>query len=172
MRLSIAHPIPFACVACTIAVLLMTPAIASADTAVALYRGNAIEIAERLADPTDLWVTPADLTRMNGFELKPEGLCLEDICIPVRTNDADPLAVERDGQTWVNTSALARRMNQAVVADVDAGIWSFAPMPTTITGGATSVKAPDFTLPNTKGELISLSDFRGKKVLLLTWASW
>ncbi|MBI3853814.1 MAG: redoxin domain-containing protein [Verrucomicrobia bacterium] len=32
--------------------------------------------------------------------------------------------------------------------------------------------APDFTLPDLKGKAHSLSDFRGKKVLLITWASW
>lgn len=157
---------------CAVAAVLFTVTSSAADSAVVLHRGDAIEVADRLADPTDLWVTPPDLTRINGFELKPEGLCLEEICIPVRANDADPLAVERGGQTWVNTSALARRMNQAVVADVDAGVWSFAPMPATITGGAATVDAPNFTLPNTEGEPVSLSDFRGKKVLLLTWASW
>lgn len=160
--------VPFAFTAAS----LLVVSYAAADSAVALHRGVAVEITDRLADPTDLWVLPADLTRVSGFELKPEGLCLEEICIPVRANDADPLAVERDGQTWVNTSALARRMNQAVVADAEAGVWSFAPMPTSVTGGAASVEAPNFTLPNTKGDSVSLADFRGKKVLLLTWASW
>ncbi|MBA3285726.1 MAG: AhpC/TSA family protein [Nitrosopumilus sp.] len=32
--------------------------------------------------------------------------------------------------------------------------------------------APDFTAPNVKGELITLSDFKGKYVLLDFWASW
>ena len=35
-----------------------------------------------------------------------------------------------------------------------------------------SLKAPDFTLPDMSGKTHSLSDFRGKKVLLVTWASW
>ncbi|RBW69002.1 peroxiredoxin family protein [Bacillus taeanensis] len=33
-------------------------------------------------------------------------------------------------------------------------------------------KAPNFTLENLKGEQVSLSDFRGKKVLLNFWATW
>lgn len=33
-------------------------------------------------------------------------------------------------------------------------------------------KAPDFTLRNLQGEAVSLSQFRGKKVILNFWASW
>jgi peroxiredoxin len=32
--------------------------------------------------------------------------------------------------------------------------------------------APDFTLPDLDGRMHSLSDYRGKKVFLLAWASW
>ena len=32
--------------------------------------------------------------------------------------------------------------------------------------------APDFQLPNLEGQVVSLSDFRGKPVLLNFWATW
>jgi len=32
--------------------------------------------------------------------------------------------------------------------------------------------APDFAVPDRKGRVVHLSDFRGKKVLIVTWASW
>ena len=32
--------------------------------------------------------------------------------------------------------------------------------------------APDFAVPDRKGKIVHLSDFRGKKVLVITWASW
>lgn len=35
-----------------------------------------------------------------------------------------------------------------------------------------SLEAPDFFLPDSSGRLHSLSDYRGKKVLLAAWASW
>jgi peroxiredoxin len=35
-----------------------------------------------------------------------------------------------------------------------------------------TLEAPDFTLPDIDGKQHSLSDYRGKKVLLLSWASW
>ena len=33
-------------------------------------------------------------------------------------------------------------------------------------------EAPDFTLHAIDGEEVSLSDYRGKKVILFMWASW
>ncbi len=38
--------------------------------------------------------------------------------------------------------------------------------------GLSSLAAPDFALPDMTGKMHSLSDFRGKKVFLVTWASW
>ena len=35
-----------------------------------------------------------------------------------------------------------------------------------------SLDAPDFNLPNLAGQSCTLSEHRGKKVLLATWASW
>ncbi len=35
-----------------------------------------------------------------------------------------------------------------------------------------SLEAPNFTLADIEGKPHSLSDFRGKKILLITWASW
>ncbi len=48
----------------------------------------------------------------------------------------------------------------AVVA-VAAGLWSAAP-----TGGDTTTTAPGFSLPTTDGRTVSLSDYRGKPVIL------
>ena len=35
-----------------------------------------------------------------------------------------------------------------------------------------SLQAPDFTLPDLDGRMHTLSEHRGRKVLLVTWASW
>ena len=58
-----------------------------------------------------------------------------------------------------------------------AGAWGSSATHGRNTGGeipATRVRclAPDFTLLNEAGEFVSLSDFRGKAVLVNLWASW
>lgn len=151
--------------------LLLSGSLAAAEGATALIGQQSVTIAKTLPDPTGLWVSPEDLSRINGFVYKPEGLCYEDICIPVRPGD-DSLAVERAGQTWVNVTELARKLGQSVVSDPEAGVWSFGPMPATTQSGLVSAQAPDFELADRDGKTIRLSDYRGKKVLLLTWASW
>ena len=141
------------------------------EPAVALHRGEVIQIAETLADPADLWVSKADLARISGFEVKPEGACLGPICIPLREGD-DSLSVERDGTQWINASELARIVRQPVVAHPESRVWSFGEVPGNPSGYLESAKAPDFELKDRQGKTVRLSDFRGKKVLLLTWASW
>jgi cytochrome oxidase Cu insertion factor (SCO1/SenC/PrrC family) len=47
-------------------------------------------------------------------------------------------------------------------------LWGAVPR----TGKGGLVLAPDFTLADMEGKKYSLSDFRGKKVLLALWATW
>ena len=65
-----------------------------------LYRDRVVELARTLSDPNDLWVLPADLTRINDFVLKPEGACFADICVPVRQDRDGAIFVKRAGQAW------------------------------------------------------------------------
>lgn len=157
--------------AATALLALSSAGAAQADGATALFQGRTTQVEQTLADPNDLWVSPADLARINGFEMKPEGLCYDQICIPVRPGD-DSLVLERDGATWVNVTELARKLGQAFVADHDKRVWSFGPVPATMDATLGSAIAPDFEITDRYGKTVKLSDFRGKKVLLLTWASW
>jgi len=158
-----------------ITVLLTILAIAGGSAhagAVVLYEGATVEVASTLADATDLWVEPRDLPRINGFVLKPEGACIDDICVPVRQDQDSNLFVRRAGVSWFNVSELARRVEQAVVADYEAGVWSFGAIPAQRTSLVNQGRAPDFSLPDRDGNRVQLSDFKGKKIMLLTWASW
>jgi hypothetical protein len=143
-----------------------------AADAVALYNDNVIYIEESLSDPLDLWVSPDDLARITGFVLKPEGACLAEICIPIKQDVDSDLFVKRAGKKWVNATELARKVRQGVAVDRESGVWSFGEIPTDKATSLATGMAPDFSMTDRSGNTIHLSDFRGKKVLIVTWASW
>lgn len=156
------------------ALVLALPALAFAQTqpVTVLYQDRVVEVERTLADPNDLWVIPADLPRINDFELKPEGACFETLCVPVRQDRDSDMFVTRAGQGWFNVTALARRLQQPFVVDHDHRVWSFGALPVARNSFLQSAVAPDFALPDRDGKLVRLSNFRGKKVLIVTWASW
>ena len=137
-----------------------------------LYNDRVVEIVEVLPDASDLWVKPEDLTRINDFELKPQGACLDELCIPVLQDRDSDMYVTRRNQGWFNLTELASILQQAWVADYDEAVWSFGGMPVERRAFFQSAVAPDFSLPDRNGNPVSLSDFAGKQLLLLTWASW
>ena len=140
--------------------------------ATVLFGQNVVTLDETLADPTDLWIASEDLTRVNGFELKPEGACLDEICVPVKQDEDSDMFVRRDGKTWFNVSELADRLQQPVVVDHEASVFSFGSIPVTRASFREQAVAPNFELLDRSGETVQLSDFKGKKIMLLTWASW
>jgi peroxiredoxin len=153
-----------------VSTLLIIPGGAAAAATV-LYNDNAVRIEKTLDDPNDLWVAPAELTKINGFVVKPEGLCLDDLCLPLPKQDGE-LTVTRDGQRWINATELARKLGQAYAVDRASGTWSFGAIPARRSAFLKSAVAPDFALKDRGGKTVKLSDYRGKKVLLVTWASW
>jgi len=152
------------------ALFVMPSATAHADVAIAA--GKVIELEKTLPDVRHLWVTPADFTRITGFDLKPQGACFEDICIPIKQDADSDLFVKRDGQPWLNVTAFAEKVQQSYAVDRDAAVWSFGMVPSARKAFLNSAMAPDFELTDRNGDVVRLSDFRGKKVMIITWASW
>jgi len=120
----------------------------------------------------DLWVTLADLKRATGFVLKPQGVCRDELCFPIPRGRRAAFLSRQRAATWFNLSEFARLLRQPATHETEASVWYFGPRPDEQNGFIGSLVAPDFKLPDMNGKQHSLSDFRGKKVLLLTWASW
>ena len=148
----------------------LTTTLTRAD--VVLYDGTTSIVDAVLPDPTELWIPTEELTRVTGFELKPEGACLDDICVPVDQRIDSELKITRANRDWFNVSTLAERISQASIADHEAGVWSFSAIPVQRSSFYSRAEAPGFTLEDMNGSTVALSDFKGKKVMLLTWASW
>jgi hypothetical protein len=141
---------------------------APAPGATALYGDRSVTLDKIQSDPknspTALWVRKTDLPKINDFEVKPQGACRADVCIPI------PKDMTRGD--YFNLTAFANKVHQAVVTDADSRVWSFGEIPALRGGFLSSRIAPDFAIGDRKGKIVHLSDFRGKKVLLFTWASW
>ena len=123
------------------------------------------------SDAGELWIESCNLSRATHFELKPQGFCRGELCYPLPLPKQVEFLREEAGGTWFNLTAFARHMGQAAAHDATHSTWYFGVRPDQ-SHQLSSLEAPDFTLPDIDGKLHSLSDFRGKKVFLVTWASW
>jgi hypothetical protein len=132
-----------------------------------LYQGKRITLDET-GPGEGLLIRPEDLGRVNGFELKAEGACLDDLCIPLN----DRLLVDRDGRRWFDLTAFADLLQQPYVADESARVWSFAEIPAKRESMMVDAQAPDFEIVDRQGNVVRLADLAGKKTLVVTWSSW
>ena len=79
-----------------------------------------------------------------------------------------PKALKR--ANWINLTGFARKVRQAFVQE--GNLWSFGEMPVLRSSFLQSRVAPDFAVADRQGKPVRLTDFRGRKILLLSWASW
>lgn len=115
-----------------------------------------------------------ELAGVTGWELRAEGLCRGDVCVPVPAGERDALAP--GGRVDLARFAAVLRRPLAL----EAGDPSRPTPATAVLGDAAeeraealaSLAAPEFTLPDLDGHPVALRDFAGRKRLLLAWASW
>ncbi len=117
---------------------------------------------------SELWVSQDEMKAATGWTLKPEGFCKDEVCVPVPLGKSETLIA--DGK--VNLSEVWQLMGKPAAASSDGGVWSLGEAANDRNDAMLSLDAPDFTLPDFNGKLHSLTDFRRKRVLLITWASW
>lgn len=120
------------------------------------------------AEGDALWLNHADVEHATGWTWKPEGLCREAVCLPVPPHAAGELV--RDGR--LNVAAMWRRSGQPVVHDASSRAWVLGTGAAQRAEALATQQAPDFELADLHGQAHRLSHYRGRKVMLATWASW
>jgi hypothetical protein len=102
-------------------------------------------------------VDPADLAARTGWEIKPEGACKADRCVPLPDGPLD-------------AEVLAQRLGMALVSDPEHGLRALGPE----AGGRAllSAQMPDLDLPDRHGRPFSLRSLRGTRIVMVAWASW
>ncbi len=101
-----------------------------------------------------------------GWELKPEGLCRDDVCVLVPDRDA----LEVDGK--IDAMAIAALLDRPALLDQASGIAAIGAQRSVRRRALHDLQAPDFVLPDLDGTPHALSDHRSKKRLLVAFSSW
>src|SRR6266576_986392 len=69
---------------CTLFLLMARGSVRAEETrATIIYDDHATEISTANVDVGQLWITTVDLTRATRFELKPQGVCRNELCFPL-----------------------------------------------------------------------------------------
>lgn len=112
----------------------------------------------------ELTVDATRFAERTGWEAKPEGLCKGPLCVPAAEADR--------GDGTLDVSALAERLRMPLVGDEERGVWALGPA--NVGGGRAldTADAADPELADFDGNPFRLSSLRGRKVLLVAWASW
>ena len=137
-----------------------------------IYDGAATQVSALPGSSNDLWITTNDLARATRFAIKPQGVCRDELCFPLPKNRIAEFVSKKGAATWFNLTEFARLIKQSFVVDQKNSVWYFGAREADQNNYLSSLEAPNFTLPDLNGQLHSLADFRGRKVLLITWASW
>ncbi len=109
-----------------------------------------------LVDRLDL--SPDEFRTLTGWEIKPEGACKGEVCVPLPDAAFD-------------VATTAERLGMAIVAEPAQKMWALGPE--SLSGRAlTTTDASDFALPDLDGNEFRLSSLLGQKVLLFAWAPY
>jgi hypothetical protein len=154
-----------------ILLLATVPGMAKELHATIVYDDTATDLANAREDAGQLWITTADLKRSTRFEVKPQGVCRDELCFPLPKARQQEFVHKTPPVTWFNMTAFAELVHQPVAHDAALATWYFG-LRSDQRQQLSSLQAPDFTLPDLQGKPHRLSDFQGKKILLVTWASW
>ena len=110
-----------------------------------------------------LRVAPDAFAEQTGWDPKPQGLCRGEVCVPA------PGAVGDDG--LLDVELAAGRLGMPLVRDEANDVWALGPA--TANGKAlATAQAADPELIDRAGNPFRLSSLRGRKVLLVAWASY
>src|SRR3954471_13101147 len=108
-------------------------------------------------------LSAADLLAVTGYELKPQGLCRDDICVP---------APGLHGGAGIDLRVAAALLQRPLAVDEETGDAALAaPVAArgeSVVGGSVA----DLVLSDLDGNAVAWSTIGRKKKVMVSWASW
>jgi len=111
-------------------------------------------------------INKIDVKEVLGWELKNEGLCKETTCVPV------PADLASGSSEFVDLLTLTEALGFSTVLDIEAGFLAIDSFSSLRHSALSERKAPDIELPDIDGTIRPLSEWSGKKKLLVAFSSW
>jgi hypothetical protein len=111
-------------------------------------------------------LTATELRENTGWELKPEGLCKGDVCVPVKGR-AGVVIDDR-----IDLRAFAALIGQPLAIDDDAGVAVLGESAEARAAQRLSMHVDDFAMVDLDGNEFRWSSIGRKKKVLFAWASW
>lgn len=104
-------------------------------------------------------ITPEQFAAGTDWEIKPEGACRAELCVPLDRTPA------------FDVRATAERLRMALLHEPAAGLWALGPAALG-DRALVSAQAPEVVLADLDGQDFRLSSLRGSKVVLVSWAPY
>src|SRR5690242_5682819 len=114
------------------------------DRATVIYEGRETEVRVGAIHGDELWLARPELVAASGWELKPEGICKDEICVPVPEARRSALTRESNSESQVNLTEFARMIEQPFAHDDKNAVWYFGPPAWEWKDRHASREAPDF----------------------------
>jgi hypothetical protein len=133
-----------------------------------IFNEQPVSIDRALIRGSALYLDKSEMAQKLGWEIKPEGACFGESCYRVPRN----LSIKEGSADYFDFTGLAEVLNKPWAGDQSNRVWYFGTEAAARVDALKTLKAPNFTLPDIDGRMHSLSDHLGKKVFLVSWASW
>ena len=109
-----------------------------------------------------LEVPKEEFESKSGWQLNPEGACMGERCVPL---PHDPVV-----SNSVDVRLVCGALGMPIVHEAPHGLYAVGPASgsSLLAGGG----CPEIELPNLLGAPFNLAALRGRKVVIVAWASW
>lgn len=105
-----------------------------------------------------LEIDPEAFAAGTGWQIKSEGACKGDVCVPLGSEPFD-------------AASAAERLGMAIVHDEGNHRWAIGPE-SLGDRALTTAEAPELVLEDCDGNEFRLSSLRGQKVVIVSWAPY